>query len=729
MGEPSGAAIPPGKPANTAKIAESKTELSQRLSSRVKAYNKLIQESRESYIRNPNISRNKKRIILSSSIKTVSTEDLTINLGEKSSTAGDPRPNFPKLESMEKTDRPSNTTRDRRHSTGEPPKSPSATQAASQDERHSKLQSMENDNLQSMQKQNLQSLEKTLSDSGLAQSLQSKENAFYLLSKRHESGESKTSEDSEMEADSSENGSFERNNTHTAKKAKRNSPKGPKTDSSESSENELSERANDSRSIEQLYLDSTDKDDRDGSDVAKSQGFPETLEKTKKLKSLEKTELESMENENLESMEKIKNFKFTPRRYEQANKKNEDDFVSGYVAIPSAEGIKITIKQSDVPQALRKNIMEYNSGQELSGDENQSSRLKQTLVTPILHPLPDQPSELTLPSGRTQPLPPKIYKPRPKPNPPPVIEKPPPPLHTSPNSTFPLQRNKRTTEASKELNRIDIISPDENMDTQDFISPPKLNGHLKRMMKQKAIASLPKPVETRNRFQVLTESEEEEEDEEILKKRELARKERREKAGNQRKNSTADRKAENPSATNNNKKDTIQAKKKNYMPPIVMDGVPEDHQGLTGVLREIIKGNFNLKYTNNSTIVFTEDKDDYDNVIRNIKSEEMSFHTYTNKTEKSHAFVLRGLGDGTKIDDLEEDLMQNYEIKTRSIYRMTTRNRPLFLVITDPSITLDYLNRNVRVVLYTRITWELRRSTKQIIQCHNCQAWGHATSN
>lgn len=90
--------------------------------------------------------------------------------------------------------------------------------------------------------------------------------------------------------------------------------------------------------------------------------------------------------------------------------------------------------------------------------------------------------------------------------------------------------------------------------------------------------------------------------------------------------------------------------------------------------------------------------------------------------------MLRGLGDGTKIDDLEEDLINSYNIKVRSTYRMTTKNRPLYLVVNDPSITLES-NRNVRVVLYTRVTWETRRSTQQIIQCHNCQAWGHATSN
>lgn len=53
------------------------------------------------------------------------------------------------------------------------------------------------------------------------------------------------------------------------------------------------------------------------------------------------------------------------------------------------------------------------------------------------------------------------------------------------------------------------------------------------------VASLPKPIETKNRFQVLTESEEE--DEQIMEERLKARKERRERAENNKKSV-----AENP---------------------------------------------------------------------------------------------------------------------------------------------------------------------------------------
>lgn len=56
---------------------------------------------------------------------------------------------------------------------------------------------------------------------------------------------------------------------------------------------------------------------------------------------------------------------------------------------------------------------------------------------------------------------------------------------------------------------------------------------------------------------------------------------------------------------------------------------------------------------------------------------------------------------------------------------MNTKNRQLFLVVTDLPLTLDYLNKKVRRVLYIRFIWELRKSAKQIIQCHNC----HSTTN
>ncbi|CAH1102984.1 unnamed protein product [Psylliodes chrysocephalus] len=122
-----------------------------------------------------------------------------------------------------------------------------------------------------------------------------------------------------------------------------------------------------------------------------------------------------------------------------------------------------------------------------------------------------------------------------------------------------------------------------------------------------------------------------------------------------------------------------------------------------------------------------KNKEDHEKVLNNIKAEKMPHHT--SRDDKTHAFVLRWLAKGTKISDIEENLDEEYEIKARAIYTMKTKDRALFLVVTDPVITLEYLNKNTRRVLYTTVTWELKKLTKPIIQCHNCQQWGQATAN
>lgn len=137
------------------------------------------------------------------------------------------------------------------------------------------------------------------------------------------------------------------------------------------------------------------------------------------------------------------------------------------------------------------------------------------------------------------------------------------------------------------------------------------------------------------------------------------------------------------------------------MPPIVIDGKTTNQKVLIQDLKNIVNGDFSLKHTNYTTILFVENKDDHSKVLKNMKEEKMSFHTYTHRDNKSHAFVLRGLAEGTKISDIEKDLEEEHDIKPRAVYQMKTKERPLFLVVTDPALTLEYRNRNTRRVLHT----------------------------
>lgn len=66
----------------------------------------------------------------------------------------------------------------------------------------------------------------------------------------------------------------------------------------------------------------------------------------------------------------------------------------------------------------------------------------------------------------------------------------------------------------------------------------------------------------------------------------------------------------------------------------------------------------------------------------------MSHHTYTHRDDKSHA--------------LEENLEEEHDIKARAVYQINTKGRPLILVVTDSTLTLDYLNKNPKRVINTR---------------------------
>ncbi|CAH1110563.1 unnamed protein product [Psylliodes chrysocephalus] len=150
------------------------------------------------------------------------------------------------------------------------------------------------------------------------------------------------------------------------------------------------------------------------------------------------------------------------------------------------------------------------------------------------------------------------------------------------------------------------------------------------------------------------------------------------------------------------------------MPPIVVEGRTDNHNNLKKDLQSIVKGKYTIKYTSNSTILYLEDEQDHKNLLASFREAKISHHSYTSRAEKSHAFVLRGIAEGTTLEQIEEDLMLSYDIKIRDSYKMSTKNRPLFLIVTDPAITLDFLNKNIRVVENTRVVWELRKSVKRI---------------
>lgn len=155
-------------------------------------------------------------------------------------------------------------------------------------------------------------------------------------------------------------------------------------------------------------------------------------------------------------------------------------------------------------------------------------------------------------------------------------------------------------------------------------------------------------------------------------------------------------------------------------PPIVLDGLVKNHRNTIEKVKTILQNSkFQIKYGMNKTNILTENLENYTKLKEYFVRSKQPFHTYTAKGEKTHAFVLRGLNEQTMPEDIKMDLLEQ-KIHIKNVYKMKGTRTPLFLIITDNQVTLKFLQKTVRIVDFTVISWERQYQTKRMVQCRKC---------
>jgi hypothetical protein len=167
--------------------------------------------------------------------------------------------------------------------------------------------------------------------------------------------------------------------------------------------------------------------------------------------------------------------------------------------------------------------------------------------------------------------------------------------------------------------------------------------------------------------------------------------------------------------------------KEKLPPPIIVHGFFKDHHTLTNTLKNTVGNQYTIKYTKYNTNIYTKNKTDWLKLQEVLKNDEIEYHTYTHKNNKTHAFVLRGLHQGPAPKEVAEALVEE-DVDANEIYNMRGTNWPTYLIITDTTYTLDKLER-IKFILNTKVSWQRHFNNKIFVQCHRCQKWGHATAN
>ncbi|KAM0734036.1 Nucleic-acid-binding protein from transposon X-element [Formica fusca] len=181
--------------------------------------------------------------------------------------------------------------------------------------------------------------------------------------------------------------------------------------------------------------------------------------------------------------------------------------------------------------------------------------------------------------------------------------------------------------------------------------------------------------------------------------------------------------AENTDNEGNN----IQEIKQRKPPPLVIHGCVQDHAAFVQLIKQSVENNFYIKYHENNVEVFLSNYRDYEALSQTWKNKEVKFHTYTAKDEKRRTYVLKGLHELVKPEEIKENLKE-LGITVHNINLMKGTRKPMFMVSVT-TIKLNVLKQKAQFLCYTRVEWDNYINKRRIAQCHRCQEWGHATIN
>jgi hypothetical protein len=155
-------------------------------------------------------------------------------------------------------------------------------------------------------------------------------------------------------------------------------------------------------------------------------------------------------------------------------------------------------------------------------------------------------------------------------------------------------------------------------------------------------------------------------------------------------------------------------------------------------IRDVVRGNFEFRNTRSETRIFTKQMEDFSAIKKHLESTNLSYFTYFPKSEKPIKAVIRHRSSNTPAQDIRDGLtdlgfdiisVKHMYSTRRSPSQVTlTRNLPLFL-ITLPRTTRSQEIFQLTALCHISIGVEAYRAQNGLMQCHNCQQFGHVWAN
>jgi len=139
---------------------------------------------------------------------------------------------------------------------------------------------------------------------------------------------------------------------------------------------------------------------------------------------------------------------------------------------------------------------------------------------------------------------------------------------------------------------------------------------------------------------------------------------------------------------------------------------------------------------NGGFALFTENLNDYLKIKDLLNTANTQYFSFTPKELKMRSLVLKGLDKDENEKDIIEYINNSHpNVMIENVSRMTTpRSRKENIRL--PHLVIRFKNgqdlrevRQIRYINFQRVTWEDLQKTEIVIQCLNCQRFGHAAAN
>jgi hypothetical protein len=177
----------------------------------------------------------------------------------------------------------------------------------------------------------------------------------------------------------------------------------------------------------------------------------------------------------------------------------------------------------------------------------------------------------------------------------------------------------------------------------------------------------------------------------------------------------------------NNPKSTDPEPTKTTRPPPIRLQCELSYIELTTYLTKLVgEGNYRCTATTQGVSIYPAAPEHYRQLVHSLRNAGVPFHTYQLQEDKAFRVVIRGLHPSVPLDEISQDLTRR-GYRVRQVTNVLSRekaNLPLFFVDLEP----DVGNANIfklNSMLYSKISVEEPRQSRQVAQCKRCQRYGH----